>query len=527
MPPEMTDPQLLPVEAGEGTGSVGTGYLTMFDLFRVVVCLCVLGQHSFLWTDMANNVIGTACITVLHFTRNAFFFLTGVVVCYAQITRPRTIWGFWVRRYVQIGIPYLAWTGIYVLFTILRPGGAWNHAGTYFWTDIRIGYYQLYVIIVLFQFYLVFPFLLKLLQWTSTRQHVAIMSISVAIALFIGVDLHYNPHLGVVGHDVHQIGNAWVWSRNLISYQVYFVAGALVAYHFEAVFHFVRRWSRQVLVASAVVGVATILWYFIVIWMGATTASASDIYEPIAVAWSFGAVAGVFALGVRWSQRRTGAAGATGAAGVASGRLSSLSQAGPMFQAGPLSRFGIRRPRLPSVTYLAELTGGFYLCHILFINMIRAALYSGLVGGEHLPWPIRTATFYLGTLVVATTFVSLILRTPLRWVLGGPVRAEQRVRDDAEVAMLAARAAGQTGSGTGGATATSGPRTGSGARIGTDRADDADGGVHGPGAPDTLVAKHSGGAGSAVSRTRGARRRRSPGELLGRPGRRASRARRA
>jgi hypothetical protein len=131
---------------------------------------------------------------------------------------------------VQIGIPYLAWTGIYVLFTILRPGGAWNHAGTYFWTDIRIGYYQLYVIIVLFQFYLVFPFLLKLLQSTSTRQHVVIMSISVAIALFIGVDLHYNPHLGVVGHDVHQIGNAWVWSRNLISYQVYFVAGALVAF---------------------------------------------------------------------------------------------------------------------------------------------------------------------------------------------------------------------------------------------------------------------------------------------------------
>jgi hypothetical protein len=42
--------------------------------------------------------------------------------------------------------------------------------------------------------------------------------------------------------------------------------------------------------------VATILWYFIVIWMGATTASASDIYEPIAVAWSFGAIAGVFAL---------------------------------------------------------------------------------------------------------------------------------------------------------------------------------------------------------------------------------------
>jgi hypothetical protein len=70
--------------------------------------------------------------------------------------------------------------------------------------------------------------------------------------------------------------------------------------------------------------------------------------------------------------------------------------------------------------------------------MIRAILYSSLIGGEHLPWPIRTATFYVGTAVVAVTFVSLITRTPLRWVLGGPVRAEQRVRDNAEVAERAA-----------------------------------------------------------------------------------------
>ena len=171
MASQVTEPQLLPADAvavvdpagavgdtavgaavgGPGPGSSGSlgaginsdagsarsGYLTMFDLFRVVACACVLGQHSFLWTDMANNVIGTGFITILHFTRNSFFFLSGLVVCYAQITRPRTVWGFWVRRYVQMGVPYLAWTGIYVLFTILRPGGSWNQWGTYLWSDLR------------------------------------------------------------------------------------------------------------------------------------------------------------------------------------------------------------------------------------------------------------------------------------------------------------------------------------------------------------------------------------------------------
>jgi hypothetical protein len=414
MSPEVTEAQLLPVEAGASPDPGRAGYLTMLDLFRVVVCACVLGQHSSIWTDMSKNAIGTGLITVLHFTRNGFFFLTGLVVCYAQITRPRSTWGFWLRRYVQIGIPYLAWTGIYVLFTILRPGGAWNHTGTYLWGDLRLGYYQLYAVVVLFQFYLVFPLLLKLLQSTSTRIHVVIMSISLGIALLIGVDLHYNPHIGVIGHYIHEIGSTWVWSRNLVSYQAYFVAGALVAFHFEAVFNFVRRWNRGVLIASGVVGVATVLWYCIVIWMGATLASASDVYEPIAVAWSFGAIAGVFALSVWWSERR-------------------------------LTSSGLRRSRLPSVPYLAGLTGGFYLCHVLFIDMIRAALYSNLVGGTHLPWPIRTATFFVGTLVVGTAFVALILRTPLRWVLGGPVRAEQRVRDNAEVALRAGRAAAAAG----------------------------------------------------------------------------------
>jgi len=409
---------------GSGVGgrvSARAGYLTMFDFFRVAVCACVLGQHSLLWTDMSSNVVGTGFITMLHFTRNAFFFLSGLVVCYAQITRPRSLRGFWARRYVQIGVPYLAWTLIYVAFTILRPGGTWDQTWSYFWTDIRTGYYQLYVIVVLFQFYLVFPFLLKLLRVTSARIHVVIMALSVAIALFIGVILHFDPDIGVVGRAVHDIGIRWPWSRNFVSYQVFFVAGVLVAYHFDRVMAFVRRWHRQIVMASAVVGAGTLLWYIVVILQGAKLSSASDIFEPIAVVWSLGAIAGIFALSWQWDQRRARRAG-----------RATLSAAAGAPRTGLLFRRG--RPRLLSITYLADLTGGFYLCHILFLNMVRAILYSSLIGGEHLPWAIRTSIFYVGTAVVAVTFVSLITRTPLRWVLGGPVRPEQRVRDNAEVA---------------------------------------------------------------------------------------------
>jgi peptidoglycan/LPS O-acetylase OafA/YrhL len=374
------------------------GYLSMLDLFRVVVCASVLGQHSFLWTGMANNVIGTAFITMLHYTRDGFFVLSGLVVCYAQLTRPRTLWGFWSRRYVQIGIPYLAWTGIYVLFTILRPGGSWSQWSTYLLSDLRLGYYQLYVVIVLLQFYIFFPLLLKLLK--STRHHLVILAVSTAVSLFIGVDLHYNPHIGAVGKFVHHLSPHWLpWSRNLLSYQLYFVVGALVAYHLPAVLDFVARRHRALVVASGVIAAGTLLWYIVAIWTGASTGSASDIYEPIAVLWAIAASVGIFSLSWIWFHR-------------------------------PPRPATSKRPAWLSITYLAELTGGFYLCHVLFINMIRAALYSGLIGGTHLPWPIRTITFYVGTAVVAVAFVALIVRTPLRWVLGGPVRPVQKDRDD-------------------------------------------------------------------------------------------------
>jgi hypothetical protein len=39
----------------------------------------------------------------------------------------------------------------------------------------------------------------------------------------------------VLGHAIHDIGNRWVWSRNLVSYQAYFVVGVMVAFHYESV----------------------------------------------------------------------------------------------------------------------------------------------------------------------------------------------------------------------------------------------------------------------------------------------------
>jgi hypothetical protein len=43
-----------------------------------------------------------------------------------------------------------------------------------------------------------------------------------------------------------------------------------------------------------------------------------------------------------------------------------------------------------------------------------------------LPWEATVTIVFVGTVLISVAFTSLVLRTRLRWVLGGPVRSEQR-----------------------------------------------------------------------------------------------------
>ena len=80
LPPNKRD--LLPTTPSKG-------YLESLNLYRVIACAAVVGNHSFIWANMSTNVIGTGFITMLHLSRNAFFFLSGLVICYSQIAHPR------------------------------------------------------------------------------------------------------------------------------------------------------------------------------------------------------------------------------------------------------------------------------------------------------------------------------------------------------------------------------------------------------------------------------------------------------
>ncbi len=84
-------------------------------------------------------------------------------------------------------------------------------------------------------------------------------------------------------------------------------------------------------------------------------------------------------------------------------------------------------PRSFSAEFLAGLTGGIFFCHVLFLNLVRAALDDAGVAA-HLGWAgVVVVTFVLDDRLRRPVHGTL-LRTPLGWVLTGPIRAEQRAR---------------------------------------------------------------------------------------------------
>jgi peptidoglycan/LPS O-acetylase OafA/YrhL len=382
----------------------GGAYLAQFDSYRVVAFGAVVLQHSLLWNVQAGNTGAWAFVMLLHFSRTAFFFLTAFLLTYRELHRPRSVTEFWRRRLAEVGVPFLAWTGIYWLFT-MGVDGSWSQAGSLLWNDLVFGYYQLYFVVVLIQLYVVFPLLLRLVR--ATTHHIVVMAASLLLALALVADLHWTSSFGAVGSATDAIGSVWPWARDPITYQEQFVAGILVALHFDQVRAFVERSWRKIVALGVVMGVVAALWYLVAVWTGSGTGRASDLYQPVAFLWFTAAVAALEC--GTWVQAR---------------------------RQQRLQASGRRRlwPRACSAEYLAGLTGGIFFSHVVFLNLIRTGLADAGIS-SHLGWAGLVALTFFLTMACAGSCSAVLLRTPLRAVLTGPVRAEQRARLGREPAV--------------------------------------------------------------------------------------------
>ena len=331
---------------------------------------------------------------LLHFSRTAFFFLAAFLLTYSQITRPRSTLGFWRRRYVQIGVPFLVWTahllGLHDGHRRNRGTRRGRSSGTTSCTATTSSTSWSSCCCCT----LVFPAVLRVIRASS--HHGAIMVGSLLFALLLAADLHYTSSFGVVGQWTLDIASKWPWARNPITYQEQFVAGILVALHFDQVRSFVERWYRQVIAGAVLMGVDRHLWYLIAVWTGST-------HGP--------RLGSLPADGLPLVHRGGGGARVRRVDVVAAQACAARRSA----------------PRFLSAEYLAGLTGGIFLCHVLFINLVRTWLGDAGIT-PHLGWAghgrghLRAHHRQCGALHRSHAAHASALGAT------GPVRAEQRAR---------------------------------------------------------------------------------------------------
>lgn len=224
------------------------GHIAAIDLIRAAACAAVVAVHAvgmISFPTQAGHLAAGAATSFFHFTREAFMVVTGLVL----FSRPHDtldVLPFWGRRLLDRVFPYVFWTLIYVLIYLGVPGDPlWSKKVV---SDLWLGNasYQLYYMVLTFQFYLVFPLLWLLLRRIPRHQTWILLGV-------LTEQIVWYAYLGPV--SLHPQGASWPWgaaqvSRFLLTYPFFFVLGAWAGLNLEKILGVLRRHSRLAITLS-------------------------------------------------------------------------------------------------------------------------------------------------------------------------------------------------------------------------------------------------------------------------------------
>jgi peptidoglycan/LPS O-acetylase OafA/YrhL len=373
------DPAAGPALAGptpgpaSGTSSGTRRRLDHIDAMRPIKQVGVISTHSLLAFAPAASLLAGASLMLLHVTREAFLFVSACMLTYSYRGLGRGgLRTFYWRRFMAVGIPYLCWTLIYFVVTLsLAAGwlGALGHLGYL----VGTGYYQLYYLLVIMQFYLLFPPLARVLSRLADH-HWLILGVSGAL------------QLAVVSLQHWQISPTYLqgfWAtREVTSYQFYLVAGVIVALHLDQVHAWLSHHVRLVIGFTCASAVVAETWYLLaahgqVSWLG----SSSDPLQPIVMPFNIGAIACIYLAGMALVDRRR------------SHRVRAATQSG------------------------SDNSYGVYLAQMVFILGLSGVGWAGL--DRVVPWPLVCLLTVVVVFGASMALTGVLARTPLAKALTG------------------------------------------------------------------------------------------------------------
>ncbi|ROQ07560.1 MULTISPECIES: acyltransferase [unclassified Curtobacterium] len=381
-PQSQSQPQAQPqpqpqVQTPTRTAAGKPRHLYEVDVLRILTFACVIGVHTTSHTAASDDVGLNALLALLHFTRLVFFSLTAFVLVYSYTLRPRPMAQFWPKRFLLVGVPYLAWSFVYVgsswLLSSTRRGDVPDLVRTLA-EGIVTGssWYHLYFLLVTMQVYLLLPVIVWLVRKTRGH-HVTTLVVALVVQLVVFAGYKYFP-----------ASDAWLHGYQkqfFFSYVFFIVSGAIAADHADAFLRFIRVHRRAVLWAFAGVGALTLGVWALQVALGQSLYAAGTPLQPIQAVWSTAVFVGFLAIGARWADRRR--------------------------PGSPVARF---------VDYASDRSFGIFLSHPFLIWIL---LYGDSWLEAVVPRPWLTLVTYLLVVVLSVAVTEAFRWTPLSVPLTG------------------------------------------------------------------------------------------------------------
>jgi Predicted acyltransferases len=196
-------------------------------------------------------------------TRMAFMFITGFVLFYVYYERDYNVFGFWKKRFLLVGIPYLFWNIAYLLFirAVYSPD-LFHSFGSFlnlFGESLSRGnLFYMYYILVTLQFYLFFPLMLALLsKFEKQHIHMIIWSFLIQLGAMAWITFEM-PKLNT-SHWPYLLSHS---GSLMLPYLCYFVAGGLAARHYRPIGNYLDKHIRF-LTALFVTGFVLMMGHYI------------------------------------------------------------------------------------------------------------------------------------------------------------------------------------------------------------------------------------------------------------------------
>jgi acyl-CoA synthetase (AMP-forming)/AMP-acid ligase II/peptidoglycan/LPS O-acetylase OafA/YrhL len=352
--------------------------LDQVDAMRPIKQAGVIGTHSIMYVaPAAASVSSGAALLLFHVSREGFFFISACMLTYAYADLHRDgLRRFYARRCVSVLIPYLCWTVIYFLYLLPRAHYASASAALKHLASMTYdGFYQLYFLLVIMQFYLVFPLVLMLLRRTRGH-HGLVIAVAVAAQVAIAILTFWNKLPAWLSENQQ---------RDALSYLLYLIGGGVVAFHLEEVDRWVRGHARPIMALTVAAGLAAEGIYFLARYRVTTAlGSGSDPFQPSVIAFNVGAIACGYLAGVA------------------------------------LVRPGRSRRTQAVVRSGSDNAYGIYLTQMLFITTLVWLGWPRLTAT--VPWPLLCLITVGIVFGCGATLTALLARTPLAVPLTGRPR---------------------------------------------------------------------------------------------------------